>query len=257
MLLHKLLPYLFYPITWVVVLLTAGLFLLWRARTRAALRVLVAAWLIVIVAASPGVANFLWYALERQYPQQAPEKLPAAGAIVLLGGGIELPAPPRVMPDLNDAADRVWYAAELFHAGKAPLIVVSGGQVFPNPGLQTEAEYHLQLLMRMGVPQNAIVLESASSNTADNAVLTAQTLKERDIDSVLLVTSAMHMPRASFLFRETGLMVIPATCDVRISTVKEPAILGLLPSAHAFSTTESALREWMGILIYRARVYWR
>lgn len=256
MLLHKLLPYCFYPITWVLGLLAIAVILLWRAQLRAGLRVLLLAFGVLLVAASPGVANFLWYSLERQYPPHTPAQLPEAGAIVLLGGGIELPAPPRVMPDLNDAADRVWFAAELYHAGKAPLIVVSGGQVFPNPGLQSEADYHLQLLERMGVPRRAIWLETASSNTADNAVLTAKALKDRNITEVLLVTSAMHMPRASLLFRETGLTVVPAVCDVRISAVQEPAILGILPSARAFLTTEGALREWIGLWVYRARPWW-
>lgn len=253
MFLHKALPYLLYPLTWVILLILFGLWLLHRSRGQAAKRAFVAAILVLLVASSPVVANFLVRTLEAQYPVRSVAQLPTAGAIVLLGGGVQLQAPPRLMPDLNEAADRVWFAAELYHAGKAPRIFVAGGQVFPQPGLLSEADYHLPLLLRMGVPREAITLETASENTAANAENTAKLLREQGVNDILLVTSANHMPRSMLLFSHTDLNVEPAVCDIRVATINEPWLLALLPNDRALMNTQMALREWTGYWFYRVR----
>lgn len=257
MLLHKLLPYLLYPVTWIVVLAVLAFWYLRSNRLLAARRSLGGLVLLLFVSASPLVANGLWQSLETQYPPRTAAELPAAGAIVLLGGAVALPAPPRVLPELNEAADRLWFAAELYRAGKAPWIVITGGQVFPQPGLLSEADYHVPLLLSLGVPRHAILLETRSSNTAANAAYTAALLRERGIDDMLLVTSAVHMPRAMLLFKQTGLHIEPAVCDVRVAAVHEPMVLGLMPTARAMLTTQDALREWIGIGFYRARAWLR
>lgn len=250
---HKVLPFLLYPLTWVFLLMLLGLWWAGRSRWRAAKRAFVAALLVLLVASSPVVANLLVRSLEQQYPLRPIAQIPSASAIVLLGGGVQLQAPPRQMPDLNEAADRVWFAAELYHAGKAPRIYVAGGQVFPQPGLLSEAEYHLPLLLRMGVPHEAITLETASENTAANAANTARLLREQGINDILLVTSANHMPRSMLLFEQTGLRVEPAVCDIRVARLNEPWLLTMLPQDRALVSTQMALREWTGYWFYRIR----
>jgi len=254
----KLLPYLLYPTTWIVLLMLATLVLLWRKATRKAMLTLTAALVTLCVLANPRVASFLWGSLEAFYPPRPLQELPPADAIVLLGGGVELAAPPRIDPDLNDAADRLWYAAKLYHAGKAPLIIVSGGQVFRQPGLKSEAEYHVDLLVQLGVPREAIELETQSRNTAENARFTAQLLQQKSVGGkplqhVLLATSAIHLPRAMLLFQQTGLQPTAASCDVRVVRLRRPLLLDLLPSAQSLSTSEGAIREWIGFFYYQLR----
>lgn len=257
MLLQKLVPSLFYPTFWVLACLLVALILQARARVKAATFCIVLGLSILVTTSLPVVAVRLWKTLESQNPILSPAQLPTAEAIVLLGGGILLPSPPRVMPELNGASDRVWFAAELYHAGKAPLIVVSGGQVFPQPDLLGEADYHRLLLLRMGVPDSAIVLETHSADTAENAKNTAELLAPRGIQHVLLVTSAMHMPRASLLFRETGLNVDPAPCDVHGVEPLAPNILQWIPRAWAATDTEDILHEWLSLQYFRLRAYFR
>lgn len=254
----KLLPYLLFPTTWIVLSLLLALVLLWRRALQQATAALLAALLLICTFANPLVGNWLWGSLERFYLPQPLASLPTADAIVLLGGGVELAAPPRIMAELNNSADRIWYAAELYHAGKAPLIVVSGGQVFPQPGLKSEADYHVDLLLRMGVPRAAIMLETASRNTAENALLTARLLRQKALagtapQRILLVTSAVHLPRSMLLFREAGLNPIAASCDVRVVELHGPLLLSLLPSARALSLSEGAIREWVGLFYYQSR----
>ncbi len=94
---------------------------------------------------------------------------------MVLGGAMEPAIPPRFpYPNLGAAADRVWEAARLYHAGKAPLIIASGGRL-PWLGQKTpEAVAMRQFLEALGVPADAVVLESHSRTTHQNAVDTAE-----------------------------------------------------------------------------------
>jgi hypothetical protein len=82
--------------------------------------------IVMWVASTPIVADYMGLRLESWYPPVAVEATPAADAIVVLGGGVEGPAPPRITVELSDAADRVLHAARLYRAGKAPVVLLSG-----------------------------------------------------------------------------------------------------------------------------------
>jgi uncharacterized SAM-binding protein YcdF (DUF218 family) len=60
------------------------------------------------------------------------------------------------------------------------------------------------MLQEWGVPKDAILMEGASENTRQNATMSYETLAPRGIHKILLVTSAMHMPRAAAVFRKAG-----------------------------------------------------
>ena len=128
------------------------------------------------------------------YPQ-----LPVADAIVVLGGGIKAPLYPRQQMDLAEEGDRVLYGARLWKAGKAPMVVMTGGRIqWRGTGNSKagEAGDMAELAAALGVPADKIVMETASLNTRQNAIYTAQVLDGMDVKRILLVTSAMHMPRS-------------------------------------------------------------
>ena len=99
-------------------------------------------------------------------------------------------------------------------AGKAPLIIVSGGNVFLQEGIRPESAYTADLLQEWGIPQSAIIFEGNSRNTRENAVETSRLLKNRQLNRVLLVTSAFHMPRALATFRAVGIDAIPSPSSI-------------------------------------------
>jgi multidrug efflux pump subunit AcrA (membrane-fusion protein) len=74
---------------------------------------------------------------------------------------------------------------------------------------------------------------------------------ERDI-TVILVTSAFHMRRASSLFEQVGLTVIPYAVDFKVPATKITP-MSFLPSAGALSKTDGAVREMLGVLYYKVR----
>jgi uncharacterized SAM-binding protein YcdF (DUF218 family) len=192
-------------------------------------------------------ANFLIGTLERDFPPRAMSVIDQADVIVLLGGAMRGDTHMGTLPDLNHHADRLVHAVALYKAGKAPVILVTGGGM---EGARTEAEQMKDLLGVMGVPAQDILLERASRNTYDNAVYAAQQLKARGMEKILLVTSAYHMRRSLALFEAQGLDVIPAPTDhQRLVT---PALLpGWLPMVSTLYQSTEALHEIVGYWVYR------
>jgi len=246
--LSKVLSLLIHPLSLgLLLLLGGGVLTYWRRAVGVA--VIGAGLLVVWVPSTPLFADWLRGTLEARFPPARVETAPSAGAIVTLGGGVGVPQPPRVYPDLGDAADRVWHAARLYKAGKAPLIVASGGTLPWKDQTFREAPAMQRLLESWGVPGDSVLLESSSANTYQNATQTADLVARRGIDRVLLVTSALHMRRALATFHSAGVEAVPAATDYRV-VEGQHTFLSLFPSAGALAGSTAAIREYVGYVVY-------
>ena len=196
---------------------------------------------------TPAASLWLRAGLEARYPPLALQAVPSAQAIVVLGGALSPPSAGRPWPDLSAAADRVWHAARLFRARKAPLVLMSGGN---DPALSLTPEAHAMrdFIQDLGVPSAAVLLEPDSRNTRENAQLSAALLRQRQISSVLLVTSALHMRRAMAHFKAQGLQVVPVATDH--SPLAAPGLAGWLPDAGALYDSGRAFKELIGQRIW-------
>lgn len=204
------------------------------------------------MASLPAVGTAWIRTLEAPYPPHAPGDVPPAEAIVVLGGGVTPVVGDRFFADLTDAADRVWHAARLYHAGTAPRIIASGGGMPWRDPSAREAPAMQALLHSWGVPDSVVWRESESATTRENAVRTAALCRARGIERVVLVTSAWHMQRAAAAFRGAGLAVVPAATDYRGGP--EPlTALSLLPTAEGLHLSTTAAHESLGLLFYRLR----
>jgi hypothetical protein len=102
-------------------------------------------------------------------------------------------------------------AAELFHAGRAPFIVTTGGPDH-HPRRVSEAVVHQQLLVAAGVPEDAVIVEDRSTTTFENVTMSAPLIADavgtvRSVIAVVkwyhrraLVTLARHAPRIERIF---------------------------------------------------------
>lgn len=220
-----------------------------RALRRTALVLVASGLLWLYVWSTPVASHSIRAWLEHQPGHRLVEDVPRAPALVVLGGGVAGASPPwRLYPDMGASADRVWHGARLFHAGKAPLVVLSGGAV--RTGVQTEAEAMQVLLLSLGVPASAIRQEDRSHNTETNALYTAGLLAGMGIDSVILVTSALHMPRARQHFEAAGLNVIAASTDAEV-TARFTDWQDLLPDTRALDGSARAFKELAGLWLAR------
>ena len=249
--LSKLVPLFLYPLGLAILLVIVALiFGRFRRFSRLVLLVVIA---LLWLSSMPMTADFLALRWEAPYPPVATAKLPQADAIVLLGGFIQQPRPPRIVPDLTGGADRLFEAAGLFHAGKAAHIVVSAGNLPWSDIVAPEADWIGQFLVKLGVPADAIVLEPKSRNTRENALFSAAILKDRGWHSILLVTSADHMRRAMATFSKVGVKATAAPTDVQARTPLYENIFDLLPDADALVETSAVLKEMIGLVYYRLR----
>lgn len=207
---------------------------------------------ILILSSNSLVSNWLLRSLEWQYLPS--ENIPQAEAIVVLGGGTRPRIAPRPWYEVNEAGDRVLYGSWLYKQGKAPLIIVTGGRAdWYGEGGNPESEDMAAIAQFVGVPASAIVQEPNSFNTRDNAVNTRQILVKRGINKILLVTSALHMPRSMEIFRKLDIEAIAAPTDfltVQNSNSKGwGMLLDLLPNADALKNTTSAIKEYIGLFV--------
>jgi uncharacterized SAM-binding protein YcdF (DUF218 family) len=251
--LSKLVPVFVYPLGLAIMLGILSLVLAAFGRRRLAggllALILVGLW----VASAPAFANWAYAGLEARYKPVPVADLPAADVTIVLGGIAGQPLPPRVTLDLGEPADRVIQAFRLYKAGKTANILVSGGNLPWQTAVAPEAELVGDLLVELGVPREAIALETQSRNTRENATASAEIMKARGWRSALLVTSGAHMPRAMAIFRRAGLEVTPAPTDIRVRYPLYDSVLDFLPSAAALERTSDAIKEWLGIAVYRFR----
>lgn len=270
--LSKLLPIFFYPLGLSSLLITIALAsLLWRfkrsqnmsnarksltlfRKNRIAAILLGIALAILLLSSNEIFSKWLVRSLEWQYLPNG--ELPQAEAIVVLGGGTRPLIAPRPWYEINEAGDRILYGSLLYKQNKAPLLVVTGGRAeWLGDGGNPESQDMAAIAEAMGVPPSAIIQESQSFNTRDNAVNTKKILDQRGINKILLVTSALHMPRSMEIFRKVGVESIAAPTDflsINNENNKGWAILlELLPSADALKNTTNAIKEYIGLLIYQ------
>ena len=257
--LSKILPLFVYPIGLVFGLIILAL--LFRKRQQFQTNCLLAALVIILISGNSWVSLGLARALEWQH--LPPETIPHSDAIVVLGGGTDPLIYPRSEVEINGAGDRMLYAARLYHTGYAPHILLSGGRITWLDGREgSSAEEMAEVMLLLGVPEEALWLQSASRNTYEDALFCSELLAEKGIDSILLVTSAQHMPRSIALFENQGLEVIPLPTDFGVtqadwSQLTQPnlaaQILNLFPSIGNMGTTTGVLKEYLGMFIYRLR----
>ncbi len=221
-------------------------------------------WFMVILlflGGNPWIEGLLVHSLEWQY--FPPENLPEGSVVVVLGGGTESNQPPRPMAEINGAGDRVLYAAKLYHTGVAKNLLLSGGTIsWYGDRMTTPAMDMLQILALTGVPSEACWLQTQSQNTYEDALYSAELLKEQGIEEIILVTSAAHMPRSVALFEKQGLTVIPAPTDYNLTEAAwtslwhptwQTLLTGLIPKANYLSSNTSILKEYLGMLMYSLR----
>ncbi|WP_195210565.1 YdcF family protein [Actinomarinicola tropica] len=120
-----------------------------------------------------------------------------ADAIVVLGAAQYDGEPSPVL------RARLDHAAELYDAGHAPLVVVTGGK--QEGDRVTQAAAGFTYLRRQGIPEDAILLEVDGTSTYSELAATARILEDRGLSRVLMVSDGYHSARLLAIADEVGL----------------------------------------------------
>ena len=194
-----------------------------RRNARHALLLGVPWFLLTLVLCTP-VPSLLLASMERPWVGGDFDKLPAADAVVSLGGIGEPSAHEITGFHFTRGADRVMTALELVRRGKADVLVVGGGGQRETGARASEAEVVKQWAESWNLLDTPALSLGVCLDTHDEAVKTALLAKERGWGSIILVTSASHMGRAEATFRKAGLNVTCAPCNYLSSVIRKKSL---------------------------------
>ena len=244
--LNKILPVICLPIGLTVVLVGAGLILRKRVLCWAGLGLL-------LLLSTGFVSAKLMRWVEGVEDRSVIQDVKTADAIVVLSGMIE-ERKNASLGEWSGAVDRFEGGVDLFNAGRAPLLILTGGWVPWTPNNKPEGEILALRAVKLGVPKDKILVTANVQNTEEEAIAVRQLGRNWWVTGskprIILVTSAFHMRRAKMLFRENGFEVTPFPVDLQTSENSGITPLSFMPSAQALARSETATREMIGLAYY-------
>jgi uncharacterized SAM-binding protein YcdF (DUF218 family) len=170
--------------------------------------------------------------LETRFPVLRQVPADQIAGIVLIGGfHLDIRVADQRFDIRSGMSERVMETVHLSKLYPQARILYSGGG--------TEAQLGKEILVRLGVERERIILEDRSKSTAENASFSKLVAAPKLSEKWLLVTSAFHMPRAIGAFRAIGFPVEADPVDLKSSTdaaQRKQAVL--------------ALREYMALFAY-------
>jgi uncharacterized SAM-binding protein YcdF (DUF218 family) len=253
--LYSVLLKLLYPTSLCLIFLVVAVVFRNRKRVNQAFSGLAIA--ILLVCGNGWVIGSLTRHLEWKYLPKGP--LPEADCILVLSGGILGKIPPRPTVEVADAGDRVLYGATLFRQKKAPRIICTGNVATGGVAHRAASEDMAEFLEGLGVGKEAIITETKSEDTHQHAGNLKPLFREQGIKRVLLVTSAVHMPRSMGTFRKLcpDVEFIPAPTDFHATEhVSAPwyhALNALLPTPRHLVDFSEVMHEYVGMAYYKIR----
>ncbi|MFK8046734.1 MAG: YdcF family protein [Crocinitomicaceae bacterium] len=154
---------------------------------------------------------------------------------------------------LRRGGDRIWQAIQLYKTGKIERILISGANGHLIDKGLNEALQLKQDLVRMGIPKGDIITESVSKNTHQNAVMTKEIIDQMPKkQSVLLITSAIHMKRAQACFKKAGFSGFDVFSTDHFTGRTRGYVLDqyIIPDIFTFAIWNQLIKEWIGYLVY-------
>ena len=157
--------------------------------------------------------------------------------IITLGGG-------------RDNRIRLMMTEIMSHAHPEAKVVFSGGNgdIADLHSESREARNARVLLTAMGVPPEKVVIEDRARNTWENIVNSKALLKPKPGETWVLATSAIQMPRALEIANSLGWRLLPWNTDYETPPA---GFSGFLNLPNNFWGFDFAIREWIGIYVYR------
>ena len=251
--LKKLVAVFLYPVPIILMLMAAGLILLWRKRApRAARAILTSAFGLLFLLSFRPVGDAAIRSIESRHAVHEvnpADSLWFAWIVVLDGGYADVPGLPPEQKMSQASLVRFVEGMRLARAYPHARLLFSGGS-FSESAQTTGSEVMRDAAVERGIDPDRIRIDNRSWDTDDQARLVRDIVQH---ESFQLVTAAAHMPRSVALFRKQGLDPTPAPAGF---TVRRRGVLlpgEYIPSSDNLLKVRAALYEWMGIWYARLR----
>lgn len=191
------------------------------------------------------VGALLTVPLETRFPPAALERVPD-GIIVLAGAEIAELSDDYPDTQLNAAGDRLTTFLRLAHRYPRARLVHAGGAPGADGAAQSTAAK--RLIFGVGIDAERIEFSDQSRNTCDDARMASERVRPRPDETWLLVTSAVHMPRAVACFRAARWSVTAYPTDYKYALPIDFLSFALTPN---LVHIDLAMHEWVGLVVYR------
>ena len=238
----KLLAFLSQPIIWIFILLIIALF--YKSQRRKILIISISAFYFFSNSFIADEFARLW-----EVKRFIPNSTYDVG--IVLGGIADYDKITKTH-NFNKNVDRLMDAKQLYHKGIIKKIMLSGGNGLLSNDEYIESEAMRDHLLVNKIPISDIIIENTSRNTIENAMNSAEILKEKyNEGAFLLITSANHMRRAQLCFNKANLEItaFPTDCTTSYRSTGYDYIL--FPRVEALDRWRNLIHEWIGYIVYK------
>lgn len=250
--LSKLLGFIISPLVWVFILL------LYSFKTKVegrAKKLRIAAIIILFVCSNSFIVDECFRQYEPVTPDYDLMTTKYDGAIIL--GGIGSVDVRLKKLSFGWGGDRLFQVFPMYYNGRVKKIIFTGGSgsiEFPE---RKEGIYVQKYLKAINIPDSAVIIETESKNTYENAVYTKKMLDSLKLKgNFLLVTSAFHMPRAIAVFKKAGYTNLTPYLTNRVSGLRRFTFDHLfIPNPDALFSLQMLIHEWLGFIVYKIKGY--
>lgn len=244
----RLAAILFTPSDFLPLLLVLGVVLQWTRYRRWGNRLVIGAAVCLLLIFLLPIDDWLAAPLENRFPRPA---WPAhVDGVVVLGGGEDgVIFAARGVPAPDLAEGRLVAAAELSRRYPDAKLIFSGGVAPLSPKALSEAFVARNILRQMGVPPSRVILENRARNTWENFVYSKDLAKPKPGETWLVVTSAIHMPRAMGIAARLHWHVLPWPADYFTTGKKDTKDWNASLASHLLEL-DGVMHEWAGLAAY-------
>lgn len=252
--LSKLVPLLLYPLPLFLILIFGLTWFLRKNPVRWIVRTAVLAFWIISTPWFADLTSKWWEA-----PRKTPEEIPAISDVAIVLGGMSDPAlSTEHHLEWGKSAERLTEAVGLWRQGRVRSLLITSGSGDPWNQDAKEAPGLAAWARSMGVPPEALLVESQSRNTRENAVLSLPLAEARGYKTFVLITSAGHMRRSEAIFLKAGYAsegrtLVTWPVDTQTDSRRFP--LSWVADPGSLATVQSHLKEAIGYLVYRVQGY--
>ncbi|CAM4329703.1 YdcF family protein [Cytophagaceae bacterium 50C-KIRBA] len=253
--LSKILDILLSPTVWIIIPLVIAL----RLKNIKQVKVAIYTSLLLLLVLTNGfICNLFLQSWEVDAPD-IPRGKSYTWGVVLTGGMIQSTDrhPDRI--SLGQVSDRMLQTFHLYQQGAIKKILISGGETsIPNLIIDNthESMNVRKLLIKMGVPSRDIFVENKARNTYENAFYSSQMLRNYiKNDTIVVITSAMHIRRSVLCFEKQGFKVRPYSADILKKDTPPGILSNFKPSEQSLQVFFQLTREFVGILAYKLQGY--
>lgn len=249
--LSKILGYLFSPAIWLILLFLWSIGL--KRRRKGSRRIIIALILSYLL-----MNPFLTDEILRMWesPIRHLESGQTFEAALVLGGNMVNYDKENMRFIFRRHTDRFLQAYLLYSKGVVQKIIISGGPGHPLHPDETEALFLYNFFKDIGVPSSDLFYEINSRNTFENAIGSKMLIEQSGIKGpTLLITSAVHMPRALACFEAQGIDVISYPTDFFTGNRRYDAEHLFIPSVESLVKWKILMHEMIGYIAYKFSGY--